>query len=66
MSIQINLGRGSKRNVRSIRWKQREIWSLLLLLIVMAVAAVAAALWINTHDPDSWFRDPRLPSSVQS
>ena len=53
MSNQLNLGRGSKRNVRNVRWKRSEIWSLLLLLTVMAVVAVAAALWINAHDNDS-------------
>ncbi len=50
MSSQITFGNGSKRNVRRVRWTLRDIVSLLLLMIIIAVASVAAAVWLNAHD----------------
>lgn len=52
MSKQFYGARGSKRNVRLIRWKRREIISLIFLLIVMSILAVSIAVWFEAHHTD--------------
>jgi hypothetical protein len=52
VSSGLNLGRGSKRNVRRIRWNYREILSLIVLMIAMSFLAVVVAVWVNTHHID--------------
>ena len=52
MSKQFYGGRGSKRKVRLIRWKRREIISLIFLLIVMSILAVSIAVWFEAHHTD--------------
>jgi hypothetical protein len=48
----LKLGRGSKRNVRRIRWNRLEIASLILLFLVMSFLAAVAAVWFQAHHTD--------------
>jgi hypothetical protein len=48
----LNLGRGSKRNVRRIRWNYREILSFVVLMIVMSFLAVVVSVWFEAHHTD--------------
>ncbi len=49
MKTKLNLGRGSKRHVRLIRWKRNELLSLLLLLLAISCLAVWVATWFEAH-----------------
>jgi hypothetical protein len=48
----LKLGRGSKRNVRRIRWNRREIVSLILLFLLMSFLAVVVSVWFEAHHTD--------------
>ena len=49
---EINLGKGSKRRVRQVRWKRSEMVSMVLLLIVVVIESILLAVWLMTHAID--------------
>ena len=48
----LQLGKGSKRRLRQIRWKRSEIVSALLLVLAIGVFGVYLAWWLATHPFD--------------
>jgi hypothetical protein len=47
-----NLGKGSKRKVRLVRWSRSEKLSMIVLFLVVVVETVFIALWLMTHPFD--------------
>ena len=52
MSGEINLGKGSKRRVRLVRWRRSEKLSVVVLFLVVVIETVLIALWLMTHSFD--------------
>ena len=52
MSRQIILGRGSKRRVRAIRWKPRELVAAIVVVACVLLVGVTMAVWVVMHYPD--------------
>jgi hypothetical protein len=48
----IDPGRGSKRNVRSVRWTRTEVLSVILLLLVLAGETICITWWLMGHTFD--------------
>jgi hypothetical protein len=48
----INFDKGSKKKLRTIRWKRGEIVSAAFLSIFLIAACVLVALWYASHDHD--------------
>ena len=48
----IGRNRGSKRRIRSIRWKRSEIVSLILGLLVSSIGVTWLVLWFELHHHD--------------
>jgi hypothetical protein len=48
----IDPGRGSRRNVRKVRWTRVEAISAMLLLMVLIGEIICIALWLTEHSPD--------------
>jgi hypothetical protein len=49
---EINLGKGSKRRVRLVRWSRSEKLSMVVLFLVVLLETVLIALWLMTHSFD--------------
>jgi hypothetical protein len=49
---EINLGKGSKRKVRLIRWKRSEKLSTILLFLVVVIETLWIAWWLMEHSFD--------------
>jgi hypothetical protein len=49
---EINLGKGSKRRVRLVRWRRSEKLSVVVLFLVVVIETVLIALWLMTHSFD--------------
>jgi hypothetical protein len=47
-----NLGKGSKRKVRLVRWSRAEKLSMVVLFLVVVIETVFIALWLMTHPFD--------------
>lgn len=52
MAGEINLGKGSKRKVRLVRWSRSEKVSMAVLFLVVLVETVFIALWLMGHSFD--------------
>jgi hypothetical protein len=56
----ITFDRGSKRRLNQIRWKEREVFSLVLLATFMLVMSVFVVLaWVQHEHPSS--EAPKVP-----
>jgi hypothetical protein len=49
---EIQLGKGSKRKVRQVRWSRSERISLVVLFIVVLIETIFIALWLMRHSFD--------------
>jgi NhaP-type Na+/H+ or K+/H+ antiporter len=49
MSRVISFDKGSKRRIKQIRWKIREILSVVLLSLIITVLGVLLAVWEVSH-----------------
>jgi hypothetical protein len=49
---EINLGKGSKRRVRLVRWKSSEKISMVLLLLLVVAETIFIAVWLMAHSFD--------------
>jgi preprotein translocase subunit SecE len=47
-----NLGKGSKRKVRLVRWSRSEKLSMIVLFVVVVIETVVIALWLINHPFD--------------
>jgi hypothetical protein len=47
-----NLGKGSKRKVRLVRWSRFEKISMVVLFLVVLIETLFIALWLMTHPFD--------------
>jgi hypothetical protein len=52
MPQQINYGRGSKKRVRIIGWKRRELLEATVLLVCSGFIAIAVAVWFELQRVD--------------
>ena len=52
MAGEINLGKGSKRKVRLVRWSRYEKISMVVLFLVVVIETVFIALWLMGHSFD--------------
>jgi hypothetical protein len=52
MPEEVYLDKGSKRRIRSIRWRRSEIFSAILLAVGAAVLSIGVAVWMMTHSFD--------------
>jgi hypothetical protein len=46
------LGKGSRRNIRLVRWKLSEKISAVLLLLVVLIETISIAWWLTGHSFD--------------
>jgi hypothetical protein len=49
---EINLGKGSKRKVRLVRWSRSEKISMVALLLAVVIETIFIALWLMRHSFD--------------
>jgi hypothetical protein len=49
---EINVGKGSKRKVRLVRWKRSEKLSMVLLFLVVVIETLWVAWWLMRHSFD--------------
>jgi hypothetical protein len=47
-----NLGKGSKRNVRLVRWSRSEKLSMIVLFLVVVIETLWVAWWLTSHSFD--------------
>jgi hypothetical protein len=52
VSRTVDLGKGSKRRVRRVRWTRAEVVSAVLLALVLAAETICIALWLTGHTFD--------------
>jgi hypothetical protein len=52
MAGETNLGKGSKRNVRLVRWSLSEKLSLIVLFLVVVIETLWIAWWLTGHSFD--------------
>ncbi len=52
MAGSINLGKGSKRKVRLVRWRLSEKLSVVLLFLVVVIETIWIAWWLMGHSFD--------------
>jgi hypothetical protein len=52
MAGEIDLGKGSKRKVRLVRWKRSEKLSVLLLFLVVVIETLWVAWWLMRYSFD--------------
>lgn len=52
MAGETNLGKGSKRKVRLIRWRRSEKLSMILLFLVVVIETLWIAWWLTGHTFD--------------
>jgi type II secretory pathway component PulL len=48
----LSLGRGSKRRIRQIRWKRKQVVSLIVLMLLALVVTAYIAVWYEFHHTD--------------
>jgi hypothetical protein len=47
-----NLGKGSKRNVRLVRWRRSEKLSMIVLFLVVVIETLWITWWLTVHSFD--------------
>ena len=52
MPEEVYLDKGSKRRIRSIRWRHSEILSAILRAVGATALSIAVAVWMMTHSFD--------------
>jgi hypothetical protein len=52
VSRPLNIGRGTKRRIRQVRWTHREIISVAFFLLAMVAFSVFIGLWVISHHFD--------------
>ncbi len=52
MAGEMNVGKGSKRKVRLVRWKRSEKLSMVLLFLVVVIETLWIAWWLMGHSFD--------------